>query len=269
MKMKIDLHTHTNFSPDCAVAIERMLERAQKNGVAFYGVSDHIEYHMPTAFNPAPEKEEAYFHHARHLQEDYAGCMNVLIGVEFGYTENPLIWKRIEKTCEKYAPDFVINSVHDVELKDYYYKKPFENTDKPTAYSTYLRLVRNSLDVSYPYDIVGHLGYLSRYAPYENRRVYVAEFYEQIDDILQTIIQKGKILEINSSNKDGVEAFLPERAILERYYALGGRKICFGSDAHDRERIAEKHEQAVALLKEMGFTHFTVPCKGEEIKIEL
>ena len=57
--------------------------------------------------------------------------------------------------------------------------------------------------------------------------------------------------------------------LLKRYYELGGRKICFGSDAHFPERIAEKWEETVATLKEIGFTYLTVPFRGEEMQIEL
>ncbi|MBO4940462.1 MAG: histidinol-phosphatase HisJ family protein [Clostridia bacterium] len=269
MKMIIDVHTHTNFSPDSDAPIESMLETAHQKGLVFYGLSDHFEYDHESPFNPSPEKEAAYFHQARHLQEDYEGSMNVLVGAEFGYSTKPSAQERAMRTCEKYHLDFVVNSVHDLDGEDYYFKRVFVNKDKPETYGDYLRFVRQSLDVPYHYDIVGHIGYHTRYAPYADRRMYVEEFQAEIDDILQTIIKKDKILEINSSNKGGVEAFLPERKLLERYFALGGRKVSFGSDAHDPSRIAENYEKACAMAKEIGFTHFTVPCKGEHIKIEL
>ena len=159
--------------------------------------------------------------------------------------------------------------MHDLDGEDYYFKRVFEKKEKSETYGDYLAFVRKSLDAPYHYDIVGHIGYHTRYAPYADRRMYTEDFQAEIDDILRTIIQKDKILEINSSNRDGVETFLPERKLLERYYELGGRKISFGSDTHDTNRIAERFEEACALAKEIGFTHFTIPCKGEHIKIEI
>ena len=270
MKMIIDMHTHTNFSPDSDEAIETILEAAHRKGVVFYGLSDHFEYGLEdSAFNPSPEKVEAYYHQARHLQEDYEGCMNVLVGAEFGFTRDEKAQERIRQTYEKYHLDYVVNSVHDLDGEDFYFKRMFTDDNKTEMYNGYLQFIRDSLDAPYPYDIVGHIGYATRYAPYADRRLFVEEFFPLIDDILQTIIKKDKILEINSSNKGGVETVLPERGILERYFALGGRKICFGSDTHNGERIAENYEKACALLKEIGFTYLTLPCKGEEIKIEL
>ena len=139
--------------------------------------------------------------------------------------------------------------------------------EKKEVYGEYLGLVRRSLDVPYSYDIIGHFGYLTRYAPYEDKRLTCAEFSAQIDDIFKTIIQKGKILELNTSRSNGI--FLPSRELLERYYALGGRLISYGSDAHAVGSVANDREIAMAMLKEIGFTHITVPCKGEYIKVEI
>jgi len=62
---------------------------------------------------------------------------------------------------------------------------------------------------------------------------------------------------------------LPAEPILRRYYELGGRKISFGSDAHLTERIGDKREEVMEMLKKIGFTYVTVPFRGEYIKIEL
>jgi histidinol-phosphatase (PHP family) len=211
--------------------------------------------------------EEEYFHALRHLQEDYAGVMNVLVGAEFGYSENTDVQGRYALTYEKYQPDYVINSVHSVNGQDFAYVQP--TGDKKTEYGRYLRLVRNSLDVPYHYDIVGHIGYVARYVSFENRDFDLDIFGEQLDDILKTIIAKGKILEVNSANKQLKNRTLPAEPIVARYYQLGGRNISFGSDSHFKERIGDKRDEVVEMLKRIGFTHITVPCKGEYIKVEL
>ena len=132
-----------------------------------------------------------------------------------------------------------------------------------------MRLIRKSLDVPYHYDIVGHIGYLARYVSYEDRSFNLEQFGEEIDDILQTIIQKDKILEVNSSTKQLPQLCMPDLNILQRYYDLGGRKVSFGSDAHDTFRFLEKREQIVVALKQIGFTYITVPFRGEHIKVEI
>lgn len=274
-KFLTDMHTHSfPASHDAKNTLPEMLAKAQSLGVDFYGVSEHFDYDYDIC-KMTPEEyrltrngdEEAYFHQARHLQEDYEGVMNVAVGAEFGFSENKEVQGRYAATYEKHRPDFVINSVHGGEGKDFA-RYTFPEGKKET-YRMYLRLIRKSLDAPYPYDIVGHIGYIARYAPYENRAVTLEEFGEEIEDILKTIIAKDKILEVNSATKNLPRLCLPDVNILKRYYELGGRKISFGSDAHFVERILEGREKIAAALKEIGFTYITVPFKGEYIKVEI
>ena len=94
----------------------------------------------------------------------------------------------------------------------------------------------------------------------------MAEFGERIDDILLTIVRKRKILEVNTAIAEGT---LPTRELVKRYFELGGRKVSYGSDAHKRERIGDKREEATAMLREIGFTCLTVPFRGEHFEVKL
>lgn len=273
-KFLTDMHTHTAFSHDGRDKIDTMLETAQKMGLTFYGVSDHFDFDYDLFQMSSEEIEQLknadpaeYFHGARHAQEDYEGVLNVCVGAEFGYSDKAEVQQRYLETYEKFRPDFVINSVHCGDGKDFC--RHHFTEDKATTYRMYLGIIRRSLDAPYPYDIVGHIGYIARYVPYEDRRFLLEEFGVEIDDILKTIIAKDKILEINSASKMQETATLPSENIVRRYYELGGRKISFGSDAHFKERIADKREEVVDMLKRIGFTYITVPFRGEHIQVEL
>ncbi len=275
-KFRTDLHTHSRFSHDGRNTLEEMLSAAREKGLSFFGVNEHfdggykLEY-FPEKWQKELERERSvrdeYFHHARYLQEDYAGVLNVLIGVEFGYDDDVEVQKKYAEHCQKHRPDYVINSVHGVDGKDYCYCTL--DGDRQTVFGEYLRLVRRSLDAMYPYDIVGHIGYVSRYVPFADRRIRAMEFREQLDDILKTVIEKDKILEINSASKMDEQATLPDYDVVERYFELGGRKVSFGSDAHFKERVGDKFDEVVERLKQIGFTYLTVPCRGEHIKVEI
>ncbi len=275
MKWITDMHSHSYpASHDAQDSLPKMLAEARRKGVAFYGVSNHFDYDYDLCQMSKEEIEEikngdegAHFHEARHLQEDYEGVMNVVVGAEFGYSDKEEVKARYLATYEKFRPDFVVNSVHGGDGKDFA-RCEYLLGEKYT-YETYLDLIRRSLDVPYPYDIVGHIEYIVRYVPYAEREISLAEFGERIDDILRTIIKKDKILEVNTATKDLPRLTLPREAIVCRYYELGGRKISYGSDAHFAARICDKREEVVKMLKEIGFTYLTVPVKGEHIKVEL
>lgn len=272
-KILTDMHSHSSFSHDCKIDFAKMLACAQEKGLSFYGLSDHFDYDydiLLTEIGERPrskEETEEYFHKVRHLQEDYEGVMNVAIGAEFGFSEAPEVQDIYQGIYDKFRPDFVINSVHSGGGVDFYRHKYTES--KEVVYRKYLRLIRKSLDTSYPYDIVGHIGYIARYVPYEDKSFSLEEFGEELDDIFLTVIKKDKILEVNSKSKGLPQLSLPNEALLRRYYELGGRKISFGSDAHIKEHIAFNREEVVKMLKGIGFTYITVPFRGEYIKVEI
>lgn len=280
-KFLTDVHNHSTFSHDGVSKLSDMLQTAQEKGVCFYGVSEHFDFDMLFAHgraNGGTDAEE-YFHSARHLQEDYAGVMNVLIGVELGFSPDERVLARNREIVEKYRPDFVVNSIHTVYAQDYYKQKPFRTTTcegveilrpKKEVYEEYLRFIRRSLEVDYEYDIVGHLGYPARYAPYADKVMPYAEFSKDYDDILTAIIEKNKILEVNASN-GGASVFttVASQDVLQRYYELGGRQVSYASDAHSTQSILRNREKVVEMLKTIGFTYVTVPCRGEYIKVEI
>ncbi len=275
MQFLTDMHTHSYpASHDGKNSLKEMMAAAQKKGISFFGVSNHFDYDYNLSQMTAEERrkiangdEEEYFHDGRHLQEDYEGVMNVAIGAEFGYADDPSVGGRYALTYEKYRPDYVINSVHGVDGKDF---ACFAFTrSEEEIYTRYLQLVRRSLGAPYPYDIVGHIEYIVRYVPFENREIDVEKYAPIIDDILLTIIKKDKILEANTATKGLPRLSLPNVKILKRYFALGGRKISYGSDAHSVERIGESREEVISALKEIGFTYLTVPFRGEHIKVEI
>lgn len=280
-KFLTDVHNHSTFSHDGVSTLSDMLQTAHALGVGFYGVSEHFDYDLckeSQKHYPQVIDEDAYFHTARHLQEDYAGCMNVLVGAEFGYSDDKNVWDRYVNTYKKYAPDFVVNSIHTLNGWDYYSQSVFYKTTtngekilrgKRDVYVEYCKLIERSLDAPYPYDIVGHFGYVSRYYPSENKAFSLAEFGNEIDDVLKKIIAKGKILEVNASTHGLEQICLPSEEILRRYYELGGRSVSYASDAHQTKSLLRGRENIVALLKAIGFTYITVPCKGEYIKVEI
>ena len=280
-KFLADIHTHTYFSPDGQDTLEKMCAAALEKGLSFYGVSEHIDYDLQESGAPAYGKgiftdEKEYFHTARHAQEDYAGVMNVLVGVETGYCDLPAAKKRYAQTIKAYRPDYVINSVHSRQGCDYSSLAPFYQEDGTTlrpkgeVYREYLSFVYQSVcQTDYPYDIVGHAGYCARYAPYEDYSISVNEFEKEWEEILKEIIRRDKILEVNTSDKRGRFLFLPCEDVLKKYYELGGRKVSFGSDAHQTTRILDRWDKVIETLKRIGFTYLTLPCRGEHIKVEI
>ena len=105
-------------------------------------------------------------------------------------------------------------------------------------------------------DICAHLtcavGYfISRH----NIVVGVEQFKEKIQEILQTIIDRGIALEVNFSGYPSTGISSPHMWIIEEYRKMGGYLITMATDAHSPGRCGAGYEQGVEILKEMGFKH--------------
>lgn len=266
-----DLHTHSTFSSDGKSSLEDMVLTAKSQGLRYYGISEHfdLDEFSIKLYNGVID-EKAYFSCARELQSRYNDkTFTLLVGGEFNYISDERIREKFAYISEVYRPDFVVNSVHVVDGGECYRHEYFAGKQKEYAYSRYLEQVLRSLDAPYRYDIVGHIGYVSRNAPYEDRKIRYLDYADLYDEILRKIIQKNVILEVNSTSRGAGSEFLPDTDVLRRYFELGGRKVSFGSDAHWTQRIAEKRELICTALKEIGFTYITVPDRGSHVEIEL
>ena len=271
-----DIHNHSKFSTDGVSPLEDMVATAKGKGLRYFGISEHFDYDYIAAglkipgFEPPYTDAEAYFATARALKDRYCDDnFAFLAGAELGFSEDGRCKDDYNRLIKKYTPDFIVNSVHTVRGEDCYFEGYFKDKSKEGAYRGYLETVRKSLNAPYDYDIIAHLGYCSRNAPYADPKLRYADFSDLLDEILITIVQKDKILEVNSSARTAGSDFLPDTDILQRYFELGGRRISFASDAHSTQRICDKREIVVAALKKIGFKFITVPCRGGRIEVEI
>lgn len=265
-----DMHTHSDFSTDGRAPLDEMISTGRGLGLKYYGVSEHFDLDEYSIKLYGTIDEAAYFSRARELQKKYNdGGFTFLAGGEFNYVTDEAVYEKFNGIIELYKPDFVVNSVHIVDGEECFRRDYFSGKTKQYAYSRYFEHVLKSLDAPYKFDVVGHLGYVSRNAPYDDPKIHYGEFADLYDAILKKIIEKNVILEVNSQSRGAGSDFLPDTDILRRYYDLGGRAISFGSDAHFPSRVAEKRDVVCAALKEIGFTYITVPNKGERIKAPL
>lgn len=259
--MTADNHIHTSFSPDGKGNPEDFVLRAIELKLEHVAFTEHADL---LYFDPSFQTGDltAYFAHMRMLKEKYAGRISIAAGLEIGYTNaNKTLNAELIK---KHRPDYVINSVHEADGSDPYYPQYFVGKTPYEAVSAYLKAVLDSLDAPYEYNAVGHLGYVTRKAPF-NDSVYSLR-PDLVDEILGKTVAKGKILEINTSGYKSGEV-LPPREIILRYAALGGKKLCFASDAHTAQDLCRNYEAARSLAAEAGILCQTAVIGGKESEL--
>ena len=111
------------------------------------------------------------------------------------------------------------------------------------------------------FQVVGHLTLPLRY--FNEMRGFHTSFdpyEEQIREILKTLIENGRGIELNCNRGNQP---LPDGKWLKIYRELGGEIITLGTDAHSTQHVGCSVRERQALLKSCGFTRF---CTFEKQK---
>ncbi|ERJ11941.1 histidinol-phosphatase HisJ family protein [Haloplasma contractile] len=251
IKQLIDHHVHSNYSPDSNTSMEQMIDRCKTLGGKGIMFTDHVDYDYPDPlFKDHEINYNKYTEQIKSLKEQHN--IDIQMGVEIGYQNH--LNDKLNQFLKKHPFDFVICSLHMCNKLDFYNGDFFKNKTKKDSYMEYLQAVKKAVLMYDNYDVYGHLDYLVRYAPYKRNELEIEEFREAFDEILKLIIEKGKGIEINTSGiRYGLDAMHPNRSIIKRYRKLGGEIITIGSDAHIATDLYSNFDDAIELLKELGF----------------
>ncbi|TAH63090.1 MAG: histidinol-phosphatase HisJ family protein [Gottschalkiaceae bacterium] len=265
-----DYHVHSSFSGDCKYSMEDMLKGALERNIKTLSFTDHIDYDYGKAQLDFVFDTDDYFKELKRLKSNYKGKIEILSGVELGM--QPHLVRNINKKIKLDEFDFVIMSIHTVMGHEMHEGELYKDRDLLDAYFLYYDEMLEVLENFNDFDVVGHINLIDRYIGHmNNQSVEFQEYRELLEKVFEKIISKEKGIEINASGfRYGIDSFHPSLEILSLYKKLGGEIITIGSDAHSPEYIGYKYEEAVQLLRELGFKYITTfkNRKKQFIKIE-
>ncbi|MDE6691678.1 MAG: histidinol-phosphatase HisJ family protein [Clostridia bacterium] len=249
--MLVDIHLHSGFSFDSCEKISNYLEKARELGVPVIGFSEHYDYDAvldgaDIALCDIP-KYVGYLNGVR--AENVSP--EILCGIEFGYRD--VCVEHYRRLIEDYDFDYVINSVHTLPVRgDCFQESFFAGRTIQESYREYFKAVLESVKADFDFQIVGHLGYASRYRNCDNAKINYADYSDILDEILECIIVRDKCLEINAYVGKTEGLCLPDTDIILRYLQLGGKKLSFGSDSHKAGDYLRKSTAIIEFLKSAG-----------------
>lgn len=246
-----DHHVHTDYSPDSDADIRKYLLRAKELGLEYIIFTDHVDIGgSEVEFQKLIDYDE-YFKAMKSFEQEYK--IPIKIGVEIGYEKNHK--DEINEFLDKYPFEFVIASIHFGDGKDFYLGDFFEGKSQEQSYLRYFEIVLDMVENFSNFDVLGHLDFIVRYGPFENKTYDYKDYKEIIDAILKAIIKNGKGIEMNTSGLRGeLKTTFPKERVLKRYKELGGKIITLGSDAHFNEDYYSGIIEGIELLKSLGFT---------------
>lgn len=252
-----DYHTHSNFSSDSDTPLEENIKKAVSLGLKEIACTDHIDYDYPDPEYPFLFEYEPYIKEIDRLKKKYTE-IKIKTGVEIGI--QPHVIDKINNLVSNNYFDFVIASTHVAQDGlDLCANEFFEGKSKHQAFTDYFEEVLSNVKNYDFFNVYGHIDFINRYGSYEDKTMDYYEFKSLTDEILKTIISKGKGIEINTSGyRYGLGHPHPQFELIKRYKELGGEIITVGSDAHKPEQITFKFDKAYEMLKEAGFKYITL-----------
>ena len=267
--MFIDYHVHSSYSDDSEYPMEQIVEDAVEAGIEELCFTDHVDYGIkrdwddplgieycaggegePETIALANVDYLRYVQEIASLQSKYEGRIIIKMGMEFGMQQHTI--QKYEQLFAKYPFDFILLSVHQVGDKEFWTQEFQEGRTQKEYneryYEELLYLVRHYQN----YSVLGHLDLIARY---DKAGVYSFEKIRPIlTEILKTVIQNGKGIEVNTScYRYGLHDLTPSRNILKLYRELGGKILTVGSDSHKKEHLSMYIPETLAELKDMGF----------------
>ena len=264
--IQADMHMHSWFSTDSEACPCDMADEAVRKGLKTICFTDHFDKDDLEWGEEGIFDVDAYFVEMQKLQEEYAGKLNIRIGIELGL--RTYLKDYYEELTKKYPFDFVIGSVHNVPYKkdaegnilytDPAAEKLFTDRTDKEAYRLMMETTLENVRTSDCFQTLGHLDYVVRYGKSREKEYSYTDYADIIDEILKLLIEKEKGLEVNSAGlKYGLPFAHPHPDVLKHYRELGGEIITIGADAHKPEHIAYDFAKAEEILKSCGFKYYT------------
>lgn len=254
---KMDLHVHTDNSPDGNHSAMFICERAEFDGLRAIALTDHCEVDTFKEEHYDKRVQQAFFEVSK-AQSAFCGKVLVLRGIEIGQPHyNAELANTILATR---AYDEVIASVHNLRgQEDFYFMESFDEKSVRALLCEYFDEILHMVEWG-NFDVLAHLTYPLRYFYAKSGiSVSLADYQTQVDEILKLTAEKGKALEINTAGlRQPIGKLSPEAETVCRFRALGGEFVTYGSDAHYAEDIGKGMEEAFDVMRQAGFRELTL-----------
>jgi histidinol-phosphatase (PHP family) len=247
----VDYHTHTPLCRHAVGAPEAYVRRAIERGIGEIGFSDHTP--MPSWYDPAfrmaADEFPRYLEMVRDVQARFGDRIPIRLGLESDYFPGT---ESFVREMNARAPfDYVIGSVHylgDWGFDNPEFKHRYDGRDITQVYREYFEMVKGAAR-SGLFDILGHPDVIKKFGHRPPGSIDA-----MLEEALEEVRRAGMALDINTSGlRNPCKEVYPSRRFLEIAHALG-IPVTLGSDAHRPEHVGEGFAEAVALLREVGYT---------------
>jgi len=246
--MIMDYHIHTKASPDATGEFWEFIREAERKGIDEIGFSEHmiLHYEKDYPYRP-PDSMKNYLQ--GFLEAKGKSEVTIKLGAEVDFFSADA--EEIREFLKQYPFDYVIGSVH--YLGSWNVDSPnqvqeYSRRDILRVYEEYFATVRR-LCRSGLFDVLGHADLIKIYGFKPN-----SNFDGMLEETARALAAADMCVEVNTS---GLIRPCKEIYPSRQFLALLRKNevpVTFGSDAHRPADIGRRFAEAIALVKDIGYT---------------
>lgn len=250
-----DYHIHTSFCNHANGTMKEYVKYAISAGLIEMGFADHnpLPFHFNNHYRMLPEDMPIYLNTINDLKNEFPQ-IKIKVGIELDYIESAIDFT--QEFLKRNNFDYIIGSVHYINLRasqELLYLNDLQWDVKNELFLKYFNALEKAVG-SGLFDIVGHFDLPRR-------------FWGDLDEmsfeyavrVLKLIKDYDLCLEINTSGfrTKNVEEPFPGHKLLYLAYDIG-IPITLGSDSHIPHDVGSYFQEAVTLLKKIGYNEVSL-----------
>ncbi|HOI34715.1 MAG: histidinol-phosphatase HisJ family protein [Mesotoga infera] len=245
----IDLHNHSNFSPDSNATQNEIVEKAIEKNLLVIGISDHDDLDTSFPYSFRLRDPAGYLENLSLLKSN--SPIKVLSGLEVGIGSS-------YNTPPDGEFDYFIYSVHSIP--------GINDLEIDNIWTLYLEESLEAIKGLTGPGFFGHIDFLRRYIKGHRELDNPA----LLDELLRKLAKSDIGIEINTSGwRAPYNEPTPQPWIIERYLRMGGRYITIGSDSHRACDVGSHVEKALSLLLDLGVREIFYCEKGTYMPLKI
>lgn len=263
----MDLHVHTDNSFDGNHSIMYMCEKACEKNVKAVAFTDHVEADCYYEEHYDKVAIQSFFDTMK-ARCAFEGKLIVCAGIELG--EACFSPETADRIISERKYDFVAASIHNLRGEQDFCFFDYAEYDVEGILDEYFDEELNLVQWG-GFDSLAHLTYPLRYIMGEQKiPVDMSRYKGKIDEILKTLAEKDKALEINTSGLfQKLKSTMPGEDVIKRFRELGGKLVTIGSDSHYANRIGNGIQRGMELAKRCGFDSVALYKSREPIEVPI
>jgi histidinol-phosphatase (PHP family) len=257
-----ETHMHTPLCKHAFGQPEEYAAVAEKRGLKGLIVTCHNPTEIPWSahLRMSMADFDKYATLVDRAKREWAGRVDIRLGMESDYAPGMEPW--LEKLHEMAEFHYILGSVHP-DIREY--RQRFFKNDMVE----FQRLYFEHLAMAAETGLFNALAHPDLIKNSDAAQWNLERIMDTVHQSLDRIAATGTAMELNTSGlHKAIKEMNPSRTILQEMHRRH-IPVVVGADAHDPKRVAANFEEALDLLKEIGYSHVTIFLNRERQDIDI